>query len=104
MSNRAQTGKLRRELRFSKSAIEANLRELGKELSQVRPLVDAFMASDGLLTLYGSELLLLEKALGIGFGEPAVQLVGELVAVKSVPTGTGTVSYTHLTLPTTSRV
>mgnify|MGYP000122500344 FL=1 len=95
MSNRAQTGKLRRELRFSKSAIEANLRELGKELSQVRPLVDAFMDSDGLLTLYGSELLLLEKALGIGFGEPAVQLVGELVSVKSVPPGTG-ISYGYL--------
>lgn len=95
MNNRAQVGKLRRELRFSKSVVESNLRELEIDLTQIRPLVDAFMSSDGLLTLYGSELLLMEKALGIGFGRPAVQLVGELVSVKSVPAGTG-ISYGYL--------
>lgn len=95
MSSRAQTGKLRRELRFSKCRVETNLDLLGKELSSVRPLVDAFMTNDGLLALYGTELLLLEKALGIGFGSPAFDLVGELISVKAVPANTK-VSYGYL--------
>lgn len=53
------------------------------------------MEPNGLLGLYGSELLLLEKALGIKTGELAVDLVGELVSVKLVPQGTG-VSYGYL--------
>ena len=53
------------------------------------------MASDGLLNLYGSELLLAEKALGLTGGTLAVDLVGELVSVKRVPAGTA-VSYGYL--------
>lgn len=53
------------------------------------------METNGLLGLYGSELLLLEKALGLKTGELALDLVGELVSVKLVPQGTG-VSYGYL--------
>ncbi|MFM5952575.1 MAG: alanine racemase C-terminal domain-containing protein [Micrococcales bacterium] len=101
MNTRAQVGKLRRELRFSKSAIEKNLQALGKSISEMKPLVDAFMNSEGLLGLYGSELLILEKALGIDFGIPAIELVGELVSVKKVPAATS-ISYGYLS--TTERV
>lgn len=101
MDIRAQAGKLRRELRFSKSAIESNLKSLDRELSSIRPLVESFMNSSGLLGLYGSELLLLEKTLGIGFGTPAISLVGELIAVKNVPAGTS-ISYGYLAKTETS--
>ncbi len=53
------------------------------------------MSPSGLLGLYGSELLQLERALGLTSGILAVDLVGELIAVKSVPAGTG-VSYGYL--------
>lgn len=53
------------------------------------------MSPEGLLGLYGTELLLLERILGIGYGEPAVQLVGELISTKPVPTNTG-ISYGYL--------
>lgn len=53
------------------------------------------MSAKGLLGLYGSELLLLEKALGISSGVLAVDLIGELISVKEVPAGTG-VSYGYL--------
>lgn len=95
MDNRAQPGSLRRELRFSKSAIESNLANLSLELNSVNPMLEACMTSTGLLSLYGSELLLLEKALGFQSGISAVTLVGELVSVKKVPENTG-VSYGYL--------
>ena len=53
------------------------------------------MTTNGLLGLYGTELLLAEKALGLTAGKPAVDLVGELISVKQVPAGTG-VSYGFL--------
>lgn len=89
------SGRLRRELRFSKSAIKENLKTVGLSPEEARPVVDAVMSHEGLLGLYGSELLLLEKILGIGSGIPAVTLVGELVSVKAVPAGTG-ISYGYL--------
>lgn len=95
MSSRIESGRLRRELRVSRSILEANLAVFGSTLKEVQPLSDAFFNPVGLLGLYGSELLMLERALGIGSGTPAVKLVGELVSVKSVPRGTG-VSYGHL--------
>lgn len=101
MVNRAQAGSLRRELRFSKGAIEANLSNLSLELDDVKPLLEACMTSNGFLGLYGSELLLLEKALGFHTGLSAVSLVGELVSVKRVPEKTG-VSYGYLSETATS--
>jgi alanine racemase len=103
MSVRAIPGALRRELRFSQTAIAANLEALGLSLAEVKPLTEALFDEKGLLGLYGSELLLLEKILGIGSGEPAVALTGELISVKTAPAGSG-VSYgylTRLTKPTT---
>jgi alanine racemase len=101
MVNRAQPGSLRRELRFSKGAIEANLSNLSLELDDVKPMLEACMTSNGFLGLYGSELLLLEKALGFHTGLSAVSLVGELVSVKRVPEKTG-VSYGYLAETATS--
>lgn len=95
MNNRAQPGRLRRELRFSKSKIAQNLAGAGLEFTEIKPLVEAFMSPNGLLGLYGSELLLLEKALGLSGGVLAIDLVGELVSVKEVPPDTG-VSYGYL--------
>lgn len=95
MTSRVHSGRLRRELRFSKSAIKSNLSEIGLTPEESRPIIDAIMTNDGLLGLYGSELLLLEKILGLGTGTPAVWLVGELVSVKPVPAETG-ISYGHL--------
>lgn len=95
MVNRAQPGSLRRELRFSKSAIETNLANLSLDLDDVKPMLEACMTNTGLLGLYGSELLLLEKALGFHKGVSAVSLVGELVTVKKVPEKT-CVSYGYL--------
>lgn len=86
---------LRRELRFSKSKVERNLAAQGLNYSDVKPLLEALLESNGLLGLYGSELLLLEKALGLKSGELAVDLIGELVNVKRVPAATG-VSYGYL--------
>lgn len=86
---------LRRELRFSKSKMTRNLALVGVEFSAIKPLLAALETTNGLLSLYGSELLLLEKALGISSGELAVDLVGELIAVKQVPAGTG-ISYGYL--------
>lgn len=103
MSVRVNPGSLRRELRFSRSAVEANLADLGLSLGEVKPLTEALFDEKGLLGLYGSELLLLEKLLGIGSGKPAVALTGELISVKTAPAGTG-VSYGYLsklTAPTT---
>lgn len=95
MNNGAQTGRLRRELRFSKSKIANNLAQTDIDFAAIKPLSEAFMSPMGLLGLYGSELLLLEKALGLSGGELAIDLVGELVSVKEVPPGTG-VSYGYL--------
>lgn len=95
MTSRVHSGRLRRELRFSKSAIKTNLNALGLSPEEARPVIDAVMTVDGLLGLYGSELLLLEKVLGLGTAKPAVRLVGELVSVKKVPAETG-ISYGHL--------
>jgi alanine racemase len=95
MVNRAQPGMLRRELRFSKAAIEENLAVLKLDLEVVKPMLEACMTNNGFLGLYGSELLLLEKALGFHSGVSAVSLVGELVSVKKVPENTG-VSYGYL--------
>lgn len=86
---------LRRELRFYKSKVERNLAAQGLSEASVKPLLEAILEPSGLLGLYGTELLLLEKALGLKSGELAVDLVGELVAVKHVPEGTG-VSYGYL--------
>lgn len=96
MSAREVPGALRRELRYSKAAIEANLNALGLSMAEVKPLTEALFDEKGLLGLYGSELLLLERLLGIGSGSPAVELVGELISVKRAPAGTG-VSYGYLT-------
>ncbi|MEO0313278.1 MAG: hypothetical protein RL140_508 [Actinomycetota bacterium] len=95
MTSREHSGRLRRELRFSQTKIKANLEILGLSPEESRPIIDAVMVSDGLLGLYGSELLLLEKVLGITSGIPAVTLVGELVSVKQVPAGIG-ISYGYL--------
>jgi alanine racemase len=95
MSERTNAGRLRRELRFSRSLLEQNLELVGLQNSEVRPLLDSLMSADGFLGLYGSELLLLEKLLGIGSGVPVVQLVGELISVKPVPADTR-VSYGYL--------
>ena len=95
MTSRVYSGRLRRELRFSKSAVKANLSALGLSTKEARPVIDAVMTNDGLLGLYGTELLLLEKVLGLATETPAVRLVGELVSVKQVPAGTG-ISYGHL--------
>jgi alanine racemase len=99
MTSRVHSGRLRRELRFSKSKIKANLQHLGLSPEESRPVIDAVMTPEGLLGLYGSELLLLEKVLGISSGVPAVTLVGELVSVKKVPADTG-ISYGYLTRTT----
>lgn len=96
MSAREVPGALRRELRYSKAAIEANLNALGLSMAEVKPLTEPLFDEKGLLGLYGSELLLLERLLGIGSGSPAVELVGELISVKRAPAGTG-VSYGYLT-------
>lgn len=88
-------GRIRRELRFSKSAIRENLSGLGLTPEESRPVIDAVMTNEGLLGLYGSELLLLEKVLGLSTQTPAVRLVGELVSVKRVPAETG-ISYGYL--------
>lgn len=95
MNNSQGTKGLRRELRFSKSKVERNLAAQGLSEASVKPLLEALMEPNGLLGLYGAELLLLEKTLGIHTGELAVDLVGELVSVKRVPEGTG-VSYGYL--------
>ena len=95
MNNSQGTKGLRRELRFSKSKVERNLAAQGLNEASVKPLLEAILEPGGLLGLYGTELLLLEKALGLKSGELAVGLVGELVAVKHVPEGTG-VSYGYL--------
>lgn len=89
------SGRLRRELRFSRSTVDLNLGELGLSANEVKPLIDAFLNVDGYLGLQGTELILLEKVLGLRGLTPAVQLVGELVSVKSVTKGTG-ISYGHL--------
>jgi alanine racemase len=99
MTSRVHSGRLRRELRFSKSKIKANLQHLGLSPEESRPVIDAVRTPEGLLGLYGSELLLLEKVLGISAGVPAVTLVGELVSVKKVPADTG-ISYGYLTRTT----
>ncbi len=65
-------------------------------MAEVKPLTEALFDEKGLLGLYGSELLLLERLLGIGSGSPATKLVGELISVKRAPAGTG-VSYGYLT-------
>jgi alanine racemase len=96
MSAREVPGALRRELRYSKAAIEANLNALGLSMSEVKPLTETLFDEKGFLGLFGSELLLLERLLGIGSGSPAVELVGELISVKRAPAGTG-VSYGYLT-------
>jgi len=96
MSAREVPGALRRELRYSKAAIEANLNALGLSMSEVKPLTETLFDEKGFLGLYGSELILLERLLGIGSGSPAVELVGELISVKRAPAGTG-VSYGYLT-------
>ena len=95
MTSRVHSGRLRRELRFSKTAIKANLSALGLTPEEARPVIDAVMTNDGLLGLYGTELLLLEKVLGLASDSPAVRLIGELVSVKKVPADTG-ISYGHL--------
>jgi alanine racemase len=99
MSNRANPGRLRRELRFSKSKVTQNLVDAGLDFTQAKPLMDALLEPNGFLTLYGSELMLLEKALGLKGGVQAVDLVGELISVKRVPANTG-VSYGYLTKTT----
>lgn len=86
---------LRRELRFSKSKVERNLATQGLNYGEVKPLLEALLDPNGLLGLYSSELLLLERALGFKSGVLAVDLVGELVNVKRVPEETG-VSYGYL--------
>lgn len=95
MNNTASQNGLRRELRFSQSRVERNLAVHGLRYADVKPLLEAIVEPNGLLGLYGSELLLLEKALGFGSGELAVDLVGELVSIKRVPAATG-VSYGYL--------
>lgn len=95
MTSRVHSGRLRRELRFSKLAIKSNLASLGLSPEEARPVIDAVMTNEGLLGLYGTELLLLEKVFGIATGSPAVSLVGELISVKSVPANTG-ISYGYL--------
>ena len=95
MTKRAQPGRLRRELRFSSRSVDKNLAELGLTREEIKPLLQAMMTNDGLLGLYGSELLLLEKILGLKTGELAVSLVGELISVKTVPAGTS-ISYGYL--------
>ena len=95
MATRVKPGTLRRELRFSESAVDSNLQTLGLSFNDVRPLTLALTDSQGFLNLPGTELLLLEKVLGLSAGTPAVQLVGELVLVKAVPANTG-VSYGYL--------
>lgn len=99
MASRVNLGTLRRELRISRTAVEGNLDSLGLKFEEIRPLIDAATDPQGLLGLYGSELLLLEKVLGMTAGVPAVQLVGELVLVKQVPADTG-VSYGYLSKTT----
>jgi alanine racemase len=99
MLNRVNPGRLRRELRFSKSKVAQNLVDAGLDFAQARPLMDALFETNGFLTLYGSELILLEKALGLKGGFQAVDLVGELVSVKRVPANTG-VSYGYLSKTT----
>ena len=96
MATRLNPGTLRRELRISRSAVESNLETLGLTFSAIRPITSAALDAQGLLGLYGSELLLLEKVLGLSGGIPAIQLAGELVLVKSVPADTG-ISYGYLT-------
>ncbi len=95
MNNSEQQKGLRRELRFSRSKVDRNLAAHGLKYVEVKPLLQALLEENGLLGLYGSELLLLEKALGLGAGELAIDLVGELVSVKRVPAGTK-VSYGYL--------
>jgi alanine racemase len=95
MASRVNLGTLRRELRISRSAVESNLDSLGLKFDEIKPLASAAVDPEGLLGLYGSELLLLEKVLGITAGVPAVRLVGELVLVKQVPAETG-ISYGYL--------
>lgn len=95
MTNRVNPGRLRRELRFSKSKVSQNLVEAGLDFTQAKPLMDALLEPNGFLTLCGSELILLERALGLKGGFQAVDLVGELVSVKRVPANTG-VSYGYL--------
>lgn len=95
MTSRVHSGRIRRELRFSREIVASNLKNSGLDVDQVKPLLEAIMESDGLLGLQGRELLLLEKALGIRDGSPAVRLVGELVLVKTVPAETG-ISYGYL--------
>lgn len=95
MNNSGQQKGLRRELRFSRSKVDKNLAAHGMKYGEVKPLLQALMEPNGLLGLYGSELLLLEKALGLTSGELAVDLVGELVSIKHVPKGTS-VSYGYL--------
>ena len=95
MSSRTNPGKLRRELRFSKSMVEQNLASIGLEFDVMNPLISALQKPNGLLDLRGAELLQLEKILGLRTDTPAVSLVGELVSTKTVPAGTG-VSYGYL--------
>lgn len=95
MSHRENPGTLRRELRFSQAAFSENLNALGLERDGVRPLEAAMMDPQGLLGLHGTELLLLEKVLGLHSEKPAVSLVGELISVKQVPAQTR-VSYGYL--------
>lgn len=86
---------LRRELRLSRSKVEANLTRHGIEFADVEHILELLLQPNGLLDLDGSELLTVERALGLGSGELAFDLVGELISVKRVPTGTG-VSYGYL--------
>ena len=99
MSSRANPGKLRRELRFDRTIVNQNLSSLGLEFDKVKPLISAMNEPNGLLGLHGTELLLLEKVLGLRTEKPAVSLVGELVSVKQVPEGTR-VSYGYLSRTT----
>jgi len=92
MSTRAKPGQLRRELRFSRSLIAENLSQVGLAIDEAKPLVSAMFDTKGFLTLTGSELSLLERALGLNSDKPATSLVGELISVKPVPADTG-VSY-----------
>ena len=95
MSVRAVPQSLKRELRISQSRVTQNLAELAVTDVAASKLRDAISQPSGLLSLSGSELTLVERALGLNSGKPAVSLVGELVLVKRVPVDTG-VSYGHI--------
>jgi alanine racemase len=95
MFKRLHPGTLRRELRFSRSLINKNLEELSLHHEDIESLLQSATLPLGLIGLTKNELVLLEQALGLSNGHLAVDLVGELVSVKTVPPGTG-VSYGYL--------